>query len=348
MSRIIIVIGIVGVLIIGGWWLFSGSSPVPEIVQKTENTLPYQQPGPKAEPQLSRPTSPASPSAAPRTSAPSPTPTSVTGRTVFLLKDGAVSLDSMESIHMTVNEIAVKSSAKGWVTVASTPHDVDLLDLYHTSRLETMADVNLVEGVYDALRLKIGKITVVEKNSGGIAHDAKLPSGTMTFVGNLVVKKGKSSAVTLDVIAAKSLHTAGNGTFMFFPVVRASMQSEVSVQQSGKSIYVTSGKSDFDTTLGMDETGATRNGFSFGSGVKFDLLGNVIRVIPAGEKQSGSYVSAEAAIDAAMKSGYIDTTLSITTSVECGVAVWKVVGSKKLLPATLYIDVATGAVVGKE
>lgn len=343
MSRILIAIGAIGVLVIGGLYVYLGRNPIPEIVQKTQEALPYQQP----EAQPSQQTPPTS-QTAPRPRTPSPTPTSGTGRAVFLLKDDAVPLDTMESIHMTVNEIAVKSSAKGWVTISSTPHDVDLLDLYHTSRLETMADVNLTEGVYDALRLKIGKITVVEKNSGGIAHNAKLPSGTMTFIGNLVVGKGKSSAVTLDVIAAKSLHTTGNGTFMFFPVVNVKMQSEVSVQASGKGVYVTGGKSDFDATLGMDETGKTVNGFSFGSGVKFDLLGSVIRVIPPEEKPSESRISAEAAIDAAVKSGYMDTTLSVTTGVRAGVSIWKVVGLKKLLPAVVYIDAVTGAVLSKE
>lgn len=238
--------------------------------------------------------------------------------------------------------------AKGWAVLSNTPHDVDLLALYHTSRWEIMADVNMDEGAYTALRLKISKVIVTQKNSGGIAAEAKLPSGTITVDGNLVVKKGKSSAITLDMMAAKALHTTGNGTLMFFPVVKVAMQSEVSVQPSGPGVYVTGGKSDFDATLGMDEGGVVHNNFSFDAGVKFDLLGNVIRVIPPAEKQSDFKVSAQAAIDAAVKSGYIDMTLSVTSAVRAGAPVWKVMGLKGLLPATVYIDATTGAVIAKE
>lgn len=211
-----------------------------------------------------------------------------------------------------------------------------------------MADVNLDEGVYDAARLVVGSVVVVEKNSGGIKHEAKLPSGTLTFSANLVVKKGASSAMTFDVIAARSLHTTGNGTFMFFPVVKVNAQSDVAVQRSGPGVYATGGKSDFDATLGMDEGGMMRNDFSFGSGVTFDVLDKVIRVIPPEEKQGNFAISASAAIDAAVKSGYLDSAISVTTATRANIAVWKVVGVKKLLPAVVYIDAETGAVAAKE
>lgn len=75
-------------------------------------------------------------------------------------------------------------------------------------------------------------------------------------------------------------------------------------------MYTTGGKSDFDATVGMDETGTMKPGFAFESGTEFEFLGNIIHVIPHGEKQGGT-VSAQAAVDAALKSGYMDAAVSM-------------------------------------
>lgn len=339
MSRTLIIFGVIIVVIAGGIYFFFGSGVPAEIVQKTETILPGLYPDTPAAPS---PTPSNAPAAQP------PAPSTKTGRVVFFLTDSAVGLDTLESIRMSVTEIAVKSGTKGWVTVTTGPREFDLLALYHTSKLETVADINLNEGTYDQLRFKIGKITVVEKGSGGIAHDAKVPSGTMTILTNVVVKKGKSSAVTLDVVASKALHTTGTGTFMFFPVIKIATRSEVVAQSIGQGVSVTGGKSDFDATIGMDETGNSKTDFSFASDAKFDLLGTIIRVTPPGERKSDFQISAQAAIDAAIKSGYLDVTLSVTTTTHADVPVWKVTGLKKLLPATVYIDAATGAIAAKE
>lgn len=333
-SRALILIGIIGILLIGGGlFYFSISGAIPE--------EPYADNSMEAEPILT----PEESRAAAR---PTPPPSQKSGRVVVFLTDVGVSLDSMESIRMTVDEISVAKGKGGWIALTSVPREVDLLALYRSSSLETMADVYLEEGAYDRVRMKVSKVTVIEKGSGGIAHAAKLPSGTMTFIGNLVVQKGKSSSMLIDVLAAKALHKTGNGMFVFFPVVKVAMQSDVSVRSFGGGVYATGGKSDFDATLGMDEAGAMKPGFAFESGTEFEFLGSVIRVIPHGEKQGDAAVNAQAAIDAALKSGYIDTAVSIQASVRVGKSVWRVFGLKEFLPITVYVDGATGAVTGKE
>ena len=116
----------------------------------------------------------------------------------------------------------------------------------------------------------------------------------------------------------------------------------------GASLTVTSGKSDFDATVGVDENGAARNGFSFSSGVKFDVIGSVLRVVPPGENTQSAKVAANAAVDEALKSGYMDRAISVTSAARAGVSVWKVYGTKKLVPVSVYIYMTTGAVAGKE
>lgn len=341
MPRTFILICTVGILfIVGGlFYLF-----IPEIatVETPDEGIPIETIGGMEN------QSPITQEDARATARPIPPPSQKSGRVVVFLTDVVVSLDAMESIHMTVDEISVAKGKGGWIALVSAPREVDLIALYRSSSLETMADVNLEEGTYDRVRMKISKVAVIEKGSGGVTHAAKLPSGTMIFIGNLVVQKGKSSSMLIDVLAAKALHKTGNGTYVFFPVVKIAMQSDVSVRSFGGGVYATGGKSDFDANLGMDEAGAMKPGFAFESGTEFDFLGSVIRVIPHGEKQGDATVSAQAAIDAALKSGYMDTAISIQASARAGKSVWRVFGLKRFLPITIYVDGATGAVTGKE
>ncbi|OGJ54702.1 hypothetical protein A2880_00010 [Candidatus Peribacteria bacterium RIFCSPHIGHO2_01_FULL_49_38] len=278
---------------------------------------------------------------------PAPAASAKAGRVVVLLTDAGVSLDDLESVRMTVDEISVASGKGGWIALVSSPREVDLVALYRTSSLATMADVNLDEGTYDRVRMKISKVTVVEKGSGGVMHTAKLPSGTLTFIANLTVQKGKSSSILVDVLAAQALHKTGNGLYIFFPVMKVAMQSDVTVRTLGGGSYVTGGKSSFDATLGMDETGTMKSGFTFLPGTEFEYIGNTIHVRRLGEAETGT-VTASAAVDAALKSGYIDTAVSVQMSMRGGKPVWRVFGLKGFLPATVYIDITTGAVAGKE
>lgn len=340
-SRTIILLGIVAILLVSGG-LFYASMPgaVPVGLSEIDTTSGED---PNASGQAVVP-----PDQVRAPAKVAPAPSQATGRVVVFLTDMGVSLDSIESIRMTVDEIAVAKGKGGWVAMVSSPREMDLMTLYRTSSLAVMADVNLEEGTYDRVRMKISKVTVVEKGSGGLAHEAKLPSGTMTFIGNLAVQRGKSSSMVVDVLAARALHKTGNGLFIFFPVMKVAMQSGVAVRGSGSGVYTTGGKSDFDATLGMDETGAMRSGFEFASGTEFEFLGDVIRVIPHGEKAMTGTITAEAAVTAAVKSGYMDTAVSVQASVRAGKSVWRVFGLKKFLPATVYVDAETGIVTGKE
>lgn len=281
-SRTLTLIGIVGILLIsGGLFYFSAPGVAPGTPGPGDNGM-VERPAGAAESSLLTPEESRAPARR------VPISSEKSGRVVVFLTDIGISLDGMESIRMTVDEISVASAQGGWIALASAPREVDLMALYRTSSFETMADVNLEEVTYDRVRMKVSKVTVVEKGSGGIVRAAKLPSGTMMFIGNLVVQKAKSSSLVIDVLAAQVLHKTGNGTFIFFPVVKVAMQSGVSVQSLGGGAYATGGKSDFDVTVGMDETGTMKPGFTFESGTEFEFLGNVIRVIPHG-REAGRY-----------------------------------------------------------
>lgn len=98
----------------------------------------------------------------------------------------------------------------------------------------------------------------------------------------------------------------------------------------------------------MDENGTMRVSFEFESSTNLDIVRNAIRVIVKEESNAQTKISADAAANAAIKSGYISVVLSLKTEMRTGVRVWRMFGTKGIGTATVYVDATTGAIVGQE
>ena len=267
------------------------------------------------------------------------------GTAVFVIKDAGVSLDTIASITITVKEVSI-SGPKGWKVISKTLKQYDLLKLYASGAAELLAEANLEAGTYNQIRLMVDTVIVTPKN--GVAKEAKLPSGELKIIGPLVVEKGKASGITLDFVAAKSLHTTGKGEYIFAPVIQTETKTSVFVQRIGNKLEFIGGEQKFTATLGMDEGGGLKVGFELDKGAVLELVGNVIKIVPRSESAASAKITAEAALDSATKGGYVTSAISIKLTTKNNVQVWRVVGVKDLGVVIVYIDASTGAFVGAE
>ena len=271
-----------------------------------------------------------------------------TGRALFIMADETAPLDLFQSVLLTVSDVSVQNSKTGWVSVLKTTRQFDLANLYQKSLKELFADVGLAPGTYTGLRFTIEKVVLVQK-SGLPRVEAYIPSQKLTFTINLVVVKGKTSAVTLTSFSSQALRQARDGSFIFFPVVRVKTEHDIrTVQTHGGTTELFNGLTDFEQGWGMDENRTLKAGFSYPNGIQFDLLGAVIRVIPINEKTSDITFSAADAISAVLQGKYVDVALSIQTVTRQNKQVWQVAGTKGAVLTKVYIDITTGGIIAVE
>src|SRR3990167_2340742 len=119
------------------------------------------------------------------------------GRVVFAITDAAANMSAVTSIMVTVDSVRVHSAEEGWITVSSEQKTYDLLQLKAEGDQVLLADVMLETGTYQQVRLDISDVIVVD-NTG--RHEAKLPSGELKIVGEVVVKANSTSTVVFDFI----------------------------------------------------------------------------------------------------------------------------------------------------
>lgn len=267
------------------------------------------------------------------------------GRIVVGITDAAASIDSVSSILITVNKVEMEGSG-GWVTVASSPKQYDLLDLRDSGDISLYAESDIKAGTYNQMRLMVSKVVVV---ANGVEKEAKLPSGELKIVGKFVVNKGKTSTVVVDFLADKSLHVTGIGEFIFAPVVKVESRSEANVEvSSGGVIAIIGGKIETDAVLGMDENGEIKSNFVLDPNARLDIVGGALKIMVQGESDASVKISSKSAVDAAIMGGYIDSALSVKFTTKDGKKVWRVIGTKTLFPKTVYVDAVTGAILGVE
>lgn len=180
------------------------------------------------------------------------------GRVIFAVKDAAEAVNAT-SIMITIDKVEVHSATQGWVTVSNAAKQYDLLKLKASGAAELLADVNLPVDTYDQIRLNISRVDVTVD---GKTEQAKLPSNSLKIVGKVVVTANTTSAVTLDFIADRSLHSTGSGRFILSPVVKLETRSNATVEVSGDNrVSVSGGEIDADEAFGMDEKGETKVDF---------------------------------------------------------------------------------------
>ena len=175
------------------------------------------------------------------------------GRAVFAITDAAADMNKVTSVKVTIDEVQVHSATEGWMSVSSDTKTVDLLELKAQQSLELLADVMLKEGVYQQVRLDISKVVVTDDKG---EHEAKLPSGELKIVGELVVNENMTSTATFDFIADESLHQTGNGQYILAPVVKIETKERANVEiTSDNKVKVSGGVIRTDAKVGMDVQG---------------------------------------------------------------------------------------------
>jgi hypothetical protein len=176
------------------------------------------------------------------------------GRIVVGVSDTAANMGSVSKVKVTVDKVMVQSATKGWVEVSSTPKTYDLLDLKAQGATALYADAQLEEGAYNQIRMDISHVVVTDASGD---HEAKLPSGELKVVGDLVVKANQTSTATFDFFANESLHVTGNGQYVLAPVVKVETREDASADvQAGAKVKVSGGKVRTSVKVGMDANGA--------------------------------------------------------------------------------------------
>ena len=190
------------------------------------------------------------------------------GKVVFGITDHAEDINGVSSIFITVNKIEIHSEANGWATVSNETKQYDLLALKQSGAVSLLANANINVGTYDQVRLMVDKIVVVKN---GVEEEAKLPSGELKMMQNIVVNADKTVTVVFDFIADKSLHITGNGKFIFTPVIKVKKTSNASLElTSDNEITILGGDQEDDEDFGMDEKGEVKNNFELEGNLEID------------------------------------------------------------------------------
>ena len=233
----------------------------------------------------------------------------------------------------------------GWITVSKTPKQYDLLKLYQQSITELLIDTRLEVGTYDQIRLLIEKILVVKKN--GELIDAKLPSKELKINAQLLVSKNENAGVVFDFLTSKSLHTTGDGKYIFAPVISLETKSDVTIQNlPNNRVEIVGGISKFMANVGMNEEGNMKMDFIFEPYTELKIVNGAIKVVTQEEKNI--VISAETALDNAIKNGKIDSAISIKTFTRDNQLVWRITGKKDTAIVIVYINVTNGEIVAVE
>ncbi len=264
------------------------------------------------------------------------------GRAVIAVTDAPATLQNVQSVTVTINQVELQGANQGWITVSETPKQVDLMQLKQASAMTLLADVNLPPDTYNKIRLNISQALV--QVAGQAAKEAKLPSNKMELVGKLVVSADQTSTLVVDFELDKSLHVTGNGQYILTPVIKLTTQSATNVSvDANNQVKINSGTAEDSQTSGMDVDGTVKSNFAFDGEV--ELIDNTIHASSAAQSETGIKIAAKKAIDLAKASGKIDTALSIKLITQNNKKAWQITGLLNLLPVQVLIDATTGTVV---
>ncbi len=151
---------------------------------------------------------------------PSPTQPSVVAKAgVLEIRVTDAPAHDISAVNMTIADIEVHRSgsgtAVGWETVVEGSRSFELLALRGVE--EVLGSSTLEAGHYTQIRLNIEEVKV---SVDGEVRDANLPSGKLKLVGSFEIEEGKTTALTLDFDAEKSVVVTGSGKVIFKPTVK--------------------------------------------------------------------------------------------------------------------------------
>lgn len=198
------------------------------------------------------------------------------GRAVFLITDAAADMGAVTSVQVTVDAVKVHSASQGWVTVSSEQKTYDLLQLKAEGSQALLADVSLETGTYEQVRLDISKVVVIDDQG---EHEAKLPSGELKIVGNLVVNADSTSTATFDFMANESLHVTGKGEYILAPVVQLETREDAEVElKADERVEVKQGRVKTKVKVGMDADGNVGVGLGISSTANVTIADGRVKI----------------------------------------------------------------------
>ncbi|MBI4094946.1 MAG: DUF4382 domain-containing protein [Candidatus Liptonbacteria bacterium] len=280
---------------------------------------------------------------APQAPAATPRPTANSGRVVFGVTDETAALGSFKSLFITVRELRVHSPQSGWVTVVNAPKRFDLLALDRSGTIALLSDANIREGNYGKISFTVGGIEIT--GFDGSSRSAKLPSGNLSFLISIEVRRGEATGVILDFDAAKSLHVTGDGEYLFFPVVSATSRGKAIINIGrDTTVNVVSGTVVNRATVGMDENGEVKENFELHPAIRLEYVGNVLKSRDFQLSEEGLAVPASRALELAIGGGHASAILTMKLVSSAGKPTWKMRGTKGTQQVNLEVSAETGAV----
>lgn len=150
--------------------------------------------------------------------APATTPVAYAGTLEIRVTD-APAYD-VSAINVTVSDIEVHKGGgeAGWTSVIKEDRSFDLLELRGVERVLGSNEVDA--GKYTQIRMDVKYVTVT---IDGEPRSAMLPSGKLKLPGSFEVERDKTTVLTLDFDADRSLVITGRGEVIFKPVVKLSV-----------------------------------------------------------------------------------------------------------------------------
>ena len=197
------------------------------------------------------------------------------GKIVIGITDAAADMGTINKIEVTVDEISAHSKTEGWIILSSEDMTYDLIELRSGDKVRLVFNGEVKEDNYDQIRLDIKDVIITDDEG---KHTAKLPSGQIKIMQNFMVESDTTTAITFDFEASDSLHTTGEGTYIFAPVIRLKTNEDASVtMNSDNQISVEGGKKK-ETKVGMDVSGNVKLGVQIPANADLTVEGGKIKI----------------------------------------------------------------------
>ncbi len=142
-----------------------------------------------------------------------------TSNGILEVKVGDVPSKNFSFVNITFSQIKVHRSGNdsGWTNVSFEERTVDLLALHKDNITELIGVANITEGDYDKIWIVISKATgVLSETKENVTFD--VPSGDLKIQQLIDVKAGKTTVVTVDINAEKSILAIGH-VYKLLPVL---------------------------------------------------------------------------------------------------------------------------------
>lgn len=128
-----------------------------------------------------------------------------------------VTISSVQ-VHLAGEEAPDEETKAGWFTVAEAAQTFDLIALRDAEAF--LGSAELEPGKYTQIRLSVDKAVAT---IDGAQHSLKVPSGRIKLVHPFTIEAGRTTKLTLDFDAQKSIHAAGK-KYMMRPTIKVTVE----------------------------------------------------------------------------------------------------------------------------